>query len=72
MDVRYPALKQTADTAKVPLIIQIPHNNDARMNMNSIVKFRDSLLEGLMTCGYAVAVVAHPVAPPYNRDRRDA
>ena len=66
MDVRYPALKQAADTAKVPLIIQIPHNNDARMNMNSIVKFRDSLLEGLMTCGYAVAVVAHPVAPPYN------
>lgn len=66
LDVRYPALDQTADTAKAPLIIQIPHNNDARMNMNSIVKFRDSLLEGLMTCGYAVAVVAHPVAPPYS------
>jgi predicted esterase len=66
LDVRYPALDQTADTAKPPLIIQIPHNNDARMNMNSIVKYRDSLLEGLMTCGYAVAVVAHPVAPPYS------
>lgn len=66
LDVRYPALDQTADTEKAPLIIQIPHNNDARMNMNSIVKFRDSLLEGLMTCGYAVAVVAHPVAPPYS------
>jgi len=66
MDVRYPALDPTADSAKTPLIIQIPHNNDARMNMDSIVKYRDSLLEGLMTCGYAVAVVDHPVPPPYS------
>ena len=66
MDVRYPARDETVDTARAPLIIQIPHNNDARMNLNSFVKYRDSLLEGLMTCGYAVAVVAHPVAPPYG------
>lgn len=64
LDVRYPAAG--AGGAKVPLIIQIPHNNDARMNMDSIVKYRDSLLEGLMVSGYAVAVVAHPVAPPYG------
>lgn len=66
MDVRYPAWDEAVDNAEAPLIIQIPHNNDARMNMNSFVKYRDSLLEGLMTCGYAVAVVAHPVAPPYS------
>ena len=66
LDVRYPAFTPSNKPQKVPLIIQIPHNNDARMNMNSIVKYRDSLLEGLMTCGYAVAVVDHPVAPPYD------
>lgn len=66
LDVRYPALDQTDKPKRAPLIIQIPHNNDARMNMSSIVKYGDSLLEGLMTCGYAVAVVAHPVAPPYS------
>jgi acetyl esterase/lipase len=60
-DVRYPA-----GGASVPLIVQIPHNNDARMNMQSIVKYRDSMLEGLMVRGYAVAVVDHPVAPPYR------
>ena len=66
LDVRYPAFAPGSKATKAPLIIQIPHNNDARMNMNSIVKYRDSLLEGLMTCGYAVAVVDHPVAPPYE------
>ncbi|MHC4993896.1 MAG: hypothetical protein ACYTGQ_02485 [Planctomycetota bacterium] len=60
-DVRYPA-----GGASVPLIVQVPHNNDARMNMQSIVRYRDSMLEGLMVRGYAVAVVDHPVAPPYR------
>ena len=62
MDVRYPSRPDEP----VPLAIQVPHNNDHRMNGVAITKYTDSLLEGLLTRGYAGAVVDHPVAPPYR------
>lgn len=62
MDVRYPSRPEKP----VPLAIQIPHNNDHRMNGAAFTKYTDSLLEGLLTRGYAGAVVDHPVAPPYR------
>jgi dienelactone hydrolase len=62
MDVRYPS----RPAKPVPLAIQIPHNNDHRMNGAAFTKYKDSLLDGLLTRGYAGAVVDHPVAPPYR------
>ncbi len=62
MDVRYPSRPDKP----VPLAIQIPHNNDHRMNGAAFTKYTDSLLEGLLARGYAAAVVDHPVAPPYR------
>jgi dienelactone hydrolase len=50
----------------VPLVLQFAHNNEERMRAPNFVRFNDSILDGLATEGFAVAMADHPMPHPYN------
>jgi hypothetical protein len=62
MDVIYPS--QSAKT--VPVLMEITCDNANRMGSGSLLFCRDTLLEGGAVAGFAVAMVDHPVPPPYK------
>jgi hypothetical protein len=62
MDIMYPA-----DVAKaVPALMEITCDNVNRMGNGSLLFCHDTLLEGGMFAGFAVAMIDHPVPPPYK------
>jgi dienelactone hydrolase len=62
MDVAYPSKPEKP----VPLLMEITCDNVDRMGSGSLLFCRDTLLEGGAIAGFAVAIVDHPVAPPYK------
>jgi dienelactone hydrolase len=62
MDVIYPANPK----APVPILMEITCDNQNRMGSSSLLFCRDTLLEGGALAGFAVAMVDHPVPPPYK------
>lgn len=62
MDIIYP----TNPSKPVPLLMEITCDNQNRMGGGSLLFCRDTLLEGGALAGFAVAMVDHPVAPPYK------
>ncbi|HEV2293097.1 MAG TPA: alpha/beta hydrolase [Tepidisphaeraceae bacterium] len=62
MDVAYPSKPKTP----VPLLMEITCDNVNRMGSGSLLFCRDTLMEGGAIAGFAVAMVDHPVAPPYK------
>lgn len=62
MDVIYPS--QPKDD--VPALMEISCDNVNRMGSASLLFCRDTLLEGGAIAGFAVAMIDHPVAPPYK------
>jgi len=62
MDVAYPS----KPAKPVPLLMEITCDNVNRMGSGSLLFCRDTLLEGGAIAGFAVAMVDHPVAPPYK------
>jgi len=62
MDVRYPS----RPAEPVPMLIEFSCDNANRMGNGSILFCRDTLLDGGMLAGFAVAMADHPVAPPYK------
>jgi hypothetical protein len=62
MDVIYPANPKTP----VPALMEITCDNVNRMGSSSLLFCRDTLLEGGALAGFAVAMIDHPVAPPYK------
>jgi hypothetical protein len=65
MDIVYPA--RSAKSAKpVPVLMEITCDNANRMGSGSLLFCHDTLLESAMAAGFAVAMVDHPVRPPYK------
>jgi hypothetical protein len=62
MDIIYPA----KPAKPVPALMEITCDNQNRMGAGSLLFCRDTLLEGGEAAGFAVAMVDHPVAPPYK------
>src|SRR5439155_11973558 len=62
MDIMYPA----KSAKPVPLLMEITCDNVNRMGSGSLLFCHDTLLEGAMAAGFAVAMVDHPVSPPYK------
>jgi dienelactone hydrolase len=62
MDVMYPS----RPTKPVPVLMEITCDNVNRMGSSSLLFCRDTLLEGGAFAGFAVAMVDHPVRPPYK------
>ena len=62
MDIIYPSNTR----APVHALMEITCDNENRMGNGSLVFCHDTLLEGGMFAGFAVAMVDHPVAPPYK------
>jgi dienelactone hydrolase len=62
MDIMYPS----KSVKTVPLLMEITCDNQNRMGSGSLLYCHDTLLEGAMAAGFAVAMVDHPVAPPYK------
>ncbi len=62
MDVQYPAHPAHA----VPTLMEITCDNVNRMGTFSLNFCRDTLLDGGQAAGFAVAMVDHPVRPPYK------
>jgi hypothetical protein len=62
MDIIYPSKPANP----VPVLMEITCDNKDRMGSYSLLFCQDSLLEGGQLAGFAVAMVDHPVAPPYK------
>ena len=62
MDVMYPS----KPVKPVPALMEITCDNKDRMGSASLLFCRDTLLEGGEAAGFAVAMVDHPVPPPYK------
>ena len=62
MDVIYPAKPKTP----VPALMEITCDNVNRMGSGSLLYCHDTLLEGGAIAGFAVAMIDHPVKPPYK------
>jgi len=62
MDIAYPAKPRRA----VPVLMEITCDNVNRMGSGSLLFCHDTLLDGGMAAGFAVAMVDHPVRPPYK------
>ena len=62
MDIAYPSKPQNP----VPLLMEITCDNVNRMGSGSLLFCRDTLLEGGAIAGFGVAMVDHPVSPPYK------
>ena len=62
MDIAYPS----KPTKPVPLLLEFTCDNVNRMGAYSLLFCRDTLLDGGMYAGFAVAMADHPVAPPYK------
>ncbi|GIW76708.1 MAG: hypothetical protein KatS3mg104_1771 [Phycisphaerae bacterium] len=60
-DLMYPL-----ETSGVPLLIEITCDNVHRMGSGSLLYCQDTLLEMGMFHRFAVAMIDHPVAPPYK------
>ena len=62
MDVIFPSKPKSP----VPVLMEITCDNVNRMGNGSLLFCRDTLLEGGALAGFAVAMVDHPVRPPYK------
>ncbi len=62
MDVAYPSRPEIP----VPTLMEITCDNVNRMGGFSLMFCRDTLLDGGAVRGFAVAMIDHPVAPPYK------
>jgi acetyl esterase/lipase len=62
MDVMYPS----KPGKPVPALLEITCDNVDRMGASSLLFCRDTLLEGGEAAGFAVAMIDHPVPPPYK------
>ena len=62
MDIMYPS----KPAQPVPVLMEITCDNVNRMGSASLLFCRDTLLEGGAFAGFAVAMVDHPVRPPYK------
>lgn len=62
MDIMYPAKSEKP----VPVLMEITCDNQNRMGSSSLLFCHDTLLECGMAAGFAVAMVDHPVRPPYK------
>ena len=62
MDIMYPSKPKQP----VPVLMEITCDNVNRMGSSSLLFCRDTLLEGGAVAGFAVAMVDHPVRPPYK------
>ena len=62
MDIIYPV----KPSKPVPVLMEISCDNANRMGNGSLLFCRDTLLEGGAIAGFAVAMVDHPVPPPYK------
>src|SRR4029079_17081748 len=62
MDVIYPSKPK----APVPALMEITCDNQNRMGSGSLLFCHDTLLEGAAIAGFAVAMIDHPVPPPYK------
>jgi dienelactone hydrolase len=62
MDIMYPAHA----ARPVPALMEITCDNANRMGNGSLVFCHDAFLEGGMLAGFAVAMIDHPVRPPYK------
>jgi len=62
MDIIYPS----KPSKPVPMLMEITCDNANRMGSSSLLFCHDTLLEGAEAAGFAVAMVDHPVAPPYK------
>jgi pimeloyl-ACP methyl ester carboxylesterase len=62
MDIIYPS----APAKPVPMLMEITCDNVNRMGSSSLLFCHDTLLEGGAFAGFAVAMVDHPVRPPYK------
>jgi hypothetical protein len=62
MDIMYPS----HPAKPVPVLMEITCDNVNRMGSASLLFCRDTLLEGGALAGFAVAMVDHPVRPPYK------
>jgi acetyl esterase/lipase len=49
-----------------PMLMEITCDNANRMGAGSLLFCRDTLLEGAAVAGFVVAMVDHPVPPPYK------
>ena len=62
MDIQYPSMP----SHPVPTLMEITCDNTNRMGCFSLLFCRDTLLDGGMAAGFAVAMIDHPVPPPYK------
>jgi hypothetical protein len=62
MDVMYPS----KPAKPAPALMEVTCDNKDRMGAGSLLFCRDTLLEGGEAAGFAVAMVDHPVPPPYK------
>lgn len=62
MDIIYPSRPKTP----TPVVLEFSCDNENRMGNNSLVACSDTLLDGLATEGFAVAMADHPVPAPYK------
>jgi dienelactone hydrolase len=62
MDVQYPS----QPPHPVPALMEITCDNANRMGTGSLLFCRDTLLDGGMAAGFAVAMIDHPAPPPYK------
>jgi dienelactone hydrolase len=62
MDIQYPSKPLHA----VPALMEITCDNANRMSCFSLLFCHDTLTDGGMAAGFAVAMIDHPVKPPYK------
>src|SRR5579872_5028872 len=62
MDIQYPSMP----LHPVPALMEITCDNTNRMGCFSLLFCRDTLTDGGMAAGFAVAMIDHPVPPPYK------
>jgi hypothetical protein len=62
MDIAYPS----NPTKPVPVLMEFTCDNKDRMGNASLLFCHDTLVDGGMAAGFAVAMADHPVPPPYK------
>jgi acetyl esterase/lipase len=62
MDIQYPSQPEHP----VPALMEITCDNTNRMSCFSLLFCHDTLTDGGMAAGFAVAMIDHPVPPPYK------
>lgn len=62
MDIQYPS----NPVHPVPALMEITCDNTNRMSCYSLLYCHDTLTDGGMAAGFAVAMIDHPVPPPYK------